>query len=454
MKRLLKKDSITGSIPARTIVWIIAVWIFLALAVNALMLAGFDIDASRSFPVSIFNFRINYQGIPFLVVFGLLVWWVLKTYSKLNLFQIWLVCIAAVVLGNLGQGGFYEGFVKPYTVQNIQYLNDAFKIENWQQWLADFNTNQHLLLNHSQTHPPFAVLLLYLAYNLSGCNIAVMSVGFALVFSAVFLAVHHTLVVLRVEKPKRNLLLLLFAVTPAINIYGIASFEAIILMLSSFFVLAVIMTAQGKVFSIKIFLLMAVSVSLANLLTWGALFLFATAGLLALIQIYKYRNYLLLINLILSFFFFVGLSVLFWKYFGYNHLTGFFTASSIENPDGFRLFSNPLNYVVTRIEDIGELMLFLSFGWLALLFHPKLISLQWKNIKQLNLALVVSALVVISLMFLTGAYRTGETARAAIFLYAFLILTLVNAKAIVIKDIVRLAAIQTAVMQLFGYYYW
>jgi len=58
------------------------------------------------------------------------------------------------------------------------------------------------------------------------------------------------------------------------------------------------------------------------------------------------------------------------------------------------------------------------------------------------------------LILLAGAYRTGETARAAMFIYPYFMLALVRARLDTLKAITLVAGFQTAAMQLFGNYFW
>jgi len=57
-------------------------------------------------------------------------------------------------------------------------------------------------------------------------------------------------------------------------------------------------------------------------------------------------------------------------------------------------------------------------------------------------------------MFMAGAYYTGETARATLFIYPFILLTLGHAESIMIKNILLFAGVQTCIMQLSGSYFW
>jgi hypothetical protein len=71
--------------------------------------------------------------------------------------------------------------------------------------------------------------------------------------------------------------------------------------------------------------------------------------------------------------------------------------------------------------------------------------------------LYLTAVITLGALFLTGAYRTGETARACLFIYPFLLLPILAAE---YPERQRwrwiFAAVfgQTLLMQLFGRYFW
>jgi len=140
--------------------------------------------------------------------------------------------------------------------------------------------------------------------------------------------------------------------------------------------------------------------------------------------------------------------------YGYNHIQGFITASTIENPHGFRGWYEPFTYLATRVECVSEISLFLSFGILAVLFKPKKLGLSYFDWRNININIFFSGILTLLGMFVVGAYRTGETARTALFIYPYIFLTLKTTETIILKDILILAGIQTVIMQLFGSYFW
>lgn len=57
-------------------------------------------------------------------------------------------------------------------------------------------------------------------------------------------------------------------------------------------------------------------------------------------------------------------------------------------------------------------------------------------------------------MLLTGAFRTGETARAALYVYPFVLVRLNGLPDGTVRRLACFACLQTAVMQVFGGDFW
>ena len=127
-------------------------------------------------------------------------------------------------------------------------------------------------------------------------------------------------------------------------------------------------------------------------------------------------------------------------------------ASALENPDGFRLFHTPAAYIATRIENICEIALFASIGYLAILLqNPNQLRLSWKDS---HTPIMIFGPLILLLMFATGAFRTGETARAALFIYPYLLMLIIRLPTPTLRLLLLLAGLQTLAMQLLGEYHW
>jgi hypothetical protein len=118
------------------------------------------------------------------------------------------------------------------------------------------------------------------------------------------------------------------------------------------------------------------------------------------------------------------------------------------------LFVDPVNYLFTRLEDVSEILFF---------FGPFLIVLFWRGMKRIEFTplFTLSVLAIATLLgiFLVGAWRTGETARACAFIYPFLLFPVAklldagstkNAR----LQLASLVFLQTIVMQSLGTFHW
>jgi hypothetical protein len=442
-------------LPIRTIFMLLAVWLFLALVNLIFLIAGFHTDSPIWFPISVFiGPTIHVSGIPYLLLFLVVLALASTISSHLNIYHIWLVGFVLIVLGNLGQGDWDSAFHKPFYESGFQYYHDAIKIDSWSSWLASFNSNQSSLLMHTKTHPPFAVLIHYFLLQMSGDSIPFLSMAFLFLSSLSLVLVWNILRVLEVPLEKRNLLTLLFSVIPAVNIYSAVSLGGVILSSSTLFLFGMINLLKREPKFVIGVISFLIGLVITNYLTFSGVFLVAVAGVQAVRNFFVDKKFDVAISLVISIVVFVILSLSLHLAYGYNHAQAFLTASYLENPKGFMGWSEPLVYLFTRIENVSEIALFLSVGFLAVLFHPSKLSFSWSDWRTIEIGVTLSGLITLLAMFLTGAFRTGETARAALFVYPYIMLTLTKANSRSIKDLITLAGLQTSLLQLFGGYFW
>jgi hypothetical protein len=111
-------------------------------------------------------------------------------------------------------------------------------------------------------------------------------------------------------------------------------------------------------------------------------------------------------------------------------------------------------YLMTRLEDVCEIGLFFSFACLAALLAAPVRSLRPLHPGDAPGRLALMGVSVLALLFLTGAYRTGETARGCLFIYPYLILMLTRKDWHTLRDVCVLAGAQTVGMQLMGNFFW
>jgi len=248
-----------------------------------------------------------------------------------------------------------------------------------------------------------------------------------------------------------NKMALLYAVIPSVNIYSLATIDAIIAMLVNVVVLGVIIIVDSKEKNRIIFwgVLSAMAITIASYLTFGLTFLWAVLGVYSLYLFYVHKNTKILILLMASgILMLITITVLYQAY-NYNYFESFFTASRLMNPHGYMLFAEPLNYFATRIENVFEIAVFLSLGVVAVLT-----TIKYKSQNDLYHAFALSAIAILSLMFLAGAFHTGETGRACLFIVGFMLIFLKDISGSLLTSLITFAALQTILMQVLGDYFW
>lgn len=430
------------------IAFLLFCWIVLGFT-NYFLLRGLDINLGTRplFPISQFEFRLDFHGWYFIFLFFAGAWLFKKLRWKREL-TLWLAGLFLIISGNLMQGDYQKAFLNPFTASKVQYYHDAVKIKDAAGWLQQFNTNQPQLLVHSRTHPPFAVLLHY--WVMKAFGVYGLPIVFVLISSLTLLWVFRILEELNIERENACLLSLLFALTPAFNIYSAASLDAVI---ASFMTLGLwglirLLKNGPEVFGAAALFLGLLT---SNLLSFGAFFLIAVSGLFVVLCLFVQRRIgpavVLFLCLAGTVFFLAGIKI----GWGYDHLEAFFTASRLENPAGFSLLAAPVQYFATRLENIAEILLFLSLPCAALLLFPrKLVPPMRKDV----IVLVFMGIGILFVIFFTGAYRTGETARTCLFIYPYLFLFLGRVSRENLEKVILIAAVQTGLMQLLGSYFW
>jgi hypothetical protein len=146
------------------------------------------------------------------------------------------------------------------------------------------------------------------------------------------------------------------------------------------------------------------------------------------------------------------------KLLGFNYMHSFVVASRIENPSGFRLFANPANYFLTRIECGAEILLFLGPWLIALCVRGLRLGLSGSE--SMGNRVAIAGFGVLALMFMVGAFHTGETARVCLFIYPLFMLPIaryLHGIEPTNREHVQLASLvffQSLLMQYVGFYVW
>jgi hypothetical protein len=436
---------------------LLSLWAVTALLNHYLKVwTGNFFDTPKWFPISVFyGPTFNRGGVPYIIIFVLLLFFVLRRCASMRLPGVCLSGLLLVLLGNLGQGGFDEAFLKPFYETDYQYYHETMKIADGGEWLSRFNENQKHLLCHSRVHPPFAVLLHWVLLKTFDDHLALLAGAFIVAVCAGLPLFWLSCRQLGLPATKGNALTLLFATLPAVNIYGAVCLDGVILTFSLLYFYGVLLLFSDANSKKAGTVLCACGVLLVNLLTFLGVFLLALSFALALYDYFQRKSFLLLKVAVVCLGLLGGVALLLYFCFDYNHLRAFATASFLENPEGFRGFANPLGYLMTRVEVVGELILFLSLGVAAALFRRerrRQIAVEWR--KNPATAITLMGLAILLSMFGAGALYTGESARVCLFIYPYLLLLLAKADIEEQQDLIVLAGFQTAGMQLFGCYFW
>lgn len=428
----------------------IAVWIAIAGANFYYQHQGGYTGTGILFPISvIYPNQFLWSGFVFAFLFLISGIFAFRFADKMNVYLLFLIAVILVLLGNLSQGNFDIAFLQPFYLKGRQYYADAINITDGQIWLRDFSGNLEQFQMHTKTHPPFVTLLHYWILNIS--NIETLAIVFFAIGSLSFPLFYKILVDLGFEETRRKWALLLFAVVPSVNIYLLVSIDALVLTSTLIFLLGFArIFHQNKIDSVS-FLLISSGLILTNLLTFSGLFLFAFLGCISFYFLSKGKWNFVWLSL-MSAAVFVLTFLIIYTTTSYNQLETFLLASQSENPDGFRLFHQPFVYLMTRMEDIGEIFLFLSFGFLSVFFSKKS-GTEVFDYRNINI-LFFSAISAISAMLLTGAYGTGETARACLFLVPYFLILLKGISSENFKIMFYLCLFQTFGMQIIGNFYW
>lgn len=428
----------------------IFIWIAIAGANFYYQLQGGFTGTGPLFPISvIYPNQFLWSGFVFAFLFlisGILAF---QYSEKLNVYLLFLIAIALVVLGNLSQGDFDTAFLQPFYLKGRQYYSDAININDGSIWLRDFSKNLEHFQMHTKTHPPFVTLLHFWILNIS--NIETLAIVFFAIGCLSFPIFYQILVYLGFEEKRRKWLLVLFAVIPSVNIYLLVSIDSLVLTSTMIFLLGFArIFNQNKIDAVS-FLLISLGLILTNLITFSGLFLFAFLGCFSFYFLLKGKWNFVWLSLMTTVVFVLSFIIIY-AATGYNHLDTFLQASHSENPDGFRLLHQPFVYLMTRLEDIGEIFLFLSFGFLAVFFSKKSGTEVFEN-RNINI-LFFSAISALSAMLLTGAYGTGETARACLYLVPYFLILLKDINSDQFKVLFYLCIFQTFGMQMIGNFYW
>lgn len=418
----------------------------------ALMAAGRYYGTAYYFPISVFRGPEMYAGgIPFALAVPIVLWLALRRTLHLGVLHVWVIALGLIVLGNLAQGGIGRGFELPVGGSDVQYYHEAIKIGDWREWLRSFAAVQESLVTHARTHPPFAVLLHYWLLKAGGGSVLFLAAALTLLSSLAVPLVRSIMRELGATRGRAAGFALLFAVIPAVNTYSAVSLDGVVAMLAACMLLGLVMILKRGLSPWAI-VLFTVGLVLANALTFAGLLLVAAAGTVAVMEAVTERRAGVAVALLVAGVVGVALLGSFRALLNYDHVGAFFAAVRIEQAHGGLLLRTPGVYVWTRGEDVFEMVLFASAGLLAVLFRRGL-RVAFDVRDHMGRVLLVM-IIVLAVSFVAGTHRTGETARACLFFYPFLILAFRGTEGPIVRALALSAGVQTAAMQLTGAYFW
>jgi hypothetical protein len=352
-----------------------------------------------------------------------------------------------LILGSNAVQGIQRGFADPVEggKPKIQYYHDAkADVSDAATFLRQFNTRQALLRDHGKTHPPGAVLVFHALRLLTGDQPGLIGVLIAVAATALTTGAASLFFSRLLPNADAHYSILLLLVLPAVQIYYCATLDALI---------AVLLLAAVALWADKDKQPIAIAgaclcVLVTSFLTFGFVWVMPVLAVLSLQQ----KRWGPFIALLVSLAGFYGIL---YALLGFNYASALRTASHLENPQGFRLLAEPVSYLFTRLENITEIVAF--FGpYLLLLFRRGLVPLRQESPNTFVVLLVATGTLIG--LFLTGAYRTGETARVCLFLWPYLLLPVVPLLRDATPREKRLLLLllfgQALIMQILGAYFW
>lgn len=420
-----------------------------------------DIDCPPHWPFSIYNPRgphglAEYAAIALTLAVG---FWALRRLPKRGFppAEVAMFGLALVLLTSAVQG-VPRGFANPVSggINGQQYYHDALDITAGEDntslnaatvFLHNFNRIQPTLRTHARTHPPGAVLffwILHRALSLPPAAIGILIAVFSVLISAWSLR-SFAVSLLGLEDALAGYASFLYLLLPVVQIYYCAALDAVIT--SLLLAAAALWLRPARIGST---LGAAALVTTASFLTFG--FAWAQPVLLIMDMARGERRWwrIAAIPLMMALLYGALKAGL-----GFDYQLALRTASHLENPMGFRGTVEPVSYTFTRLEDITEMAAFLG-PFLLVLLRPGLCLL--KRDHRATWIIFLSAVGAMALLFVAGAYHTGETARACIFLYPYLLLPALPA----LRDsterqrlmLATLVLLQSLAMQMWGNWFW
>lgn len=429
----------------------------LHVAMDTLNQVAFDGAArvSATWPINVFYFHILWEPLwlfaltvlAALVLFTVLVGGIIFRDDES------LLLVAAtgtlLVFATTTIQGFGPGFITPTAGGPVvdlstQYYHDAITVTDPIGFLSEYSTTQPDLRSHSQTHPPGAVLTYYVFVQLLGSP-ALITAAIAMVAVAISAPALYGILTQSVQHRTALYTTLLYLLLPSIQIYYAGVLDALV----TAFIIAAVYCFRCRPY-VTGALGATAFLFLASFQTF--MFLFALPVLVGY-EVLREHTIHRSVTVV------AGLAVVYgvlYAAFDFNYVRSFGVASAIHNPGGPLFLRNPAKYVTSRLMGVTEILVFFTPFLTWLLIRERSVLWEYRDLAVLFGLAVVTFLGQLA----TGALLSGETARAAMYLYPFLMFPLAayfDAITITSREQFILATLvfgQTVAMQLAGFYFW
>jgi len=349
---------------------------------------------------------------------------------------------------------------------------DATQISNVLEFIRNYEHAQPDLNIHARSHPPGSLLVVYIFYLLLKTP-GMAAIGMCVIsslFSAFFL---NRILRRYFDIELSNYMTFLYLLVPAVQVYYLANIYSIVatLILGVFYFYFHPKQNMGMIGSI-------ICLFSCFFITFMSVFVLACLFIFELLdgrnkQIFKkeiilnkigIRDLLIHFRKIIVLFFSLVISYgLVYLILGYNYLNSFHIAILSENPEGFIIIYKPIKYGFTRLKDIMDILMFFGPVLLVLLVKGfKSLRKKYASEKSFSLlfTLPIAGIFALLILFATGAYDHGETARAAIFIYPFLLIPVafylqeINISEKEKYKLLFVVFFQAILMQLIGNFIW
>jgi len=348
-----------------------------------------------------------------------------------------------------------------------ELLADAVRILNPIQFIASFNSIQGTLSVHAVTQPPGAVLTMYVFYLLFESPGAI-AIGLSVICSVASVFFVRGIYRRLLDPEASRYGSFLYLLLPAVQVYYLANIYAVVATLVAgtvYFYLQPGVKARLVGCIVCLFLGTFISFLFAYVVLLLLVFEMLQTGFgLSEGVVAWLRRTLFSLRYLAVVCAVVGLAYVFLLVsLGFNYVQAFLYATASENPGGAMILSNFGQYVVTRAEDILDIVVFLGPVLTVLAYRGAKIlraDLSKDPASKKQYSLFLSSLVALLLLFLTGAPKKGETARICMFVLPFVlipVLVYMDRSGMGRREKITLLVlvfVQVVIMQLFGTYIW